>query len=123
MRVLAARQLTREHGAGELALPALFEAFTAKSAFLRAAAVQSSEPDLMSTSKTGDGEFRPVSLVEPMTKALGDDDSEVRKHATSVLGAPGKDAASALPALRKIAEDDRSKEVRAYAERAIGAIG
>lgn len=126
VRVLAARALTRHGGRGEMAQPVLLACMQDAAPFVRIAAVQTYDVDIVDEFKSigqngPDTAFRPKSLVQPLTKALADKDPGVRKRAASVLQRFGPDAKPAVSALRK-ASKDPDKDVRAAAERALRKI-
>jgi len=62
------------------------------------------------------------SAVPFLIEAIGEDDVRLRVRGARILGRMGPDAASALPALRKLL-DDPDDEARREAARAIARIG
>jgi len=61
-------------------------------------------------------------VVPDLTACLDDDNWQVRAHAAFALGVIGKDAAEALPALKKMAEGDEHESARDAAANAVAAI-
>lgn len=64
-----------------------------------------------------------VPAVPSLLEALGVEGEEARRAAAMVLGHIGPAARDALPALRKLAEDDAEDRVREAAAKAVERIG
>lgn len=63
-----------------------------------------------------------AAAVEPLVTALGSAQAETKANAVLALGALGKEAAKALPELRKLAETGEPEDLRIAAKFAIDAI-